>query len=459
MSIRARITLYGVVVVTVVLGLFCAAAILLLSAAVEQDQDDALARRADQALAGLPATPPEARPLPPAVTDPRLSTELYIVLLGPQGTVLTATGVPPALPAELLDRAKRDGRASGTVEVAAGTPVRVHVRSYPNGYVVAAQTTRRVTEEQEGVLAFTLAYAVVSFPVAMLAIWLVAGRALRPLGQLAGLADEFGRSGDLARRLPPVARRDALGRLTTSFNAMMDRLQSAFTAQQRFTADASHELRTPLTTIRNNAGFLLANPDAAPADRDAALRDLAGESDRMSRLLDSLLTLARADAGQRPSMVPVDLAELVADVCARARVAYPDRKLSCAANPTAPVHGDADSLTQLLWILLDNAAKFAGPGGRIWVAVTQRGRIAQLHVSDDGPGLPDGAAERIFERFYQGDSARSGRGAGLGLAIAHWIAQAHGGSILAANNAKGGASFVVELPPAGAEPKPLPPAA
>jgi two-component system OmpR family sensor kinase len=289
-------------------------------------------------------------------------------------------------------------------------------------------------------------YALLAFPAGALAIWLVAGRALRPLARFAGLADEIGRSGDLRRRVPAEPRRDALGRLTTSFNAMLDRLQASFDAQQRFTADASHELRTPLTTIRNNAGFLLAHPDAAVTDREAAVRDIAGESERMSRLVENLLVLARADAGQLVPRAPVDLAALAEEVCRRARGLYPEREISCAATPVPSVPGDADSLQQLLWILIDNAAKYTADGGHIWVAVTQRGNGAQVHVTDDGPGLPPGSEQRIFDRFYQGDEARVGRGAGLGLSIGAWIVRAHGGTILAANNARGGASLVAEIP-------------
>jgi signal transduction histidine kinase len=166
----------------------------------------------------------------------------------------------------------------------------------------------------------------------------------------------------------------------------------------------------------------------------------------MSRLVDNLLTLARADAGQPVTLAPVDLATLAEEVCRRAGDVFADRVIACTATPVPPVSGDADSLTQLLWILVENAAKHAPEGGHVWVAVTQRGPVAQVHVSDDGPGLPPGADGQIFERFWRGDASRTGRGAGLGLAIAGTIVRAHRGTILAANNGKGGASFVAELP-------------
>jgi two-component system OmpR family sensor kinase len=450
MSIRARVTLFGLVVVAVVLAFFCTAVFGLLVSGAARDQDRALSARVDQAVATLPATLPAPQPVPPGATDPRRSDDIYVVLLAPDHTLIAATGRPPVLSADLFGRAERDGFARATVEVEPAVPVRVHIGRDLRGYVVSAQTTRRVTTARRDVSILIAVYVLLAFPACAVAIWLVAGRALRPLVRFAGLADEIGQSGDLGRRMPPAggarSRRDALGRLTTSFNGMLDRLQASFEAQQRFTADASHELRTPLTTIRNNAGFLLAHPAAAAADQEAAVRDIVGESERMSRLVENLLVLARADAGQRLPQAPVDLSALAEQVCRRARGLYPQREISCVATPVPAVPGDADSLVQLLWILIDNAAKYTSEGGHIWVAVTQRGTAAQVHVTDDGPGLPAGEEQRIFDRFYQGDEARGGRGAGLGLAIAAWIVRAHGGSILAANNARGGASFVAEFP-------------
>jgi signal transduction histidine kinase len=460
MSIRLRITLFGLGVVSAVLAFFCLAVFLLLAASAGKGQDTALADRARQAVATLakvPATAVTPADPVPGATDPRTSNEVFVMVLARDGTVLASTGgvdgVAPRIPAPLLAKADSASFATATIDAAPGVPVRVYVRTWDQGYVVAAQTIRRVQNDRRGVLVLVVIYAVLGFLAAAGAIWLVTGQALRPLRQLTGLVEEVGRSQDLSRRLPPVSTKDDVGRLTRGFNAMMDRLQEAYrrmavalAAQQRFTGDASHELRTPLTTIRNNAGFLLHHADAAGADRDAAVRDIAGESERMSRLVDNLLTLARADAGRRLEHAPVDLGALAEDVCRQARSLHPDREIHCAVTPTPEVHGDRDALAQLLWILVDNAVKFSANGGNVWVAVTQRGDRAQLHVTDDGVGITPGDERRIFERFYRTDTVRSGGGAGLGLSIAAWIVSAHGGTVLAANNAKGGASFVAELP-------------
>ncbi len=446
MSIRLRITVFGLGVVSLVLGVFCAAVYLLLAASVTTTQDTTLTQRVERAAATLPETPPAATGPVPAAVDLHSSSDVFVMVLDEAGRPLHSTGSVdggfPSIPPSALNR------SASTVDVASGLTVRLHVQKIRHGYVLAGQSTRKVKEDRRGIFALVFVYAVLGFSAAAGAIWLVTGRALRPLRQLTTLVDDVGRAGDLARRLPPVTTRDDVGRLTGSFNTMMERLEGSFADQRRFVADASHELRTPLTTIRSNAGFLLHHPDAADDDRQAAVRDIAGESARMHRLVEQLLTLASADA--RPPATdahgPVDLAELTAGICRQARTLHPKRHVHCTAIPVPPVTGDAHMLSQLVWILLDNAVKFSADGGNVWVAVTQRGDRAQLNVSDDGTGIRRGDERRIFERFYRADEARSGGGAGLGLSIGLTIVQMHGGTIVAANNATGGASFVADFP-------------
>jgi two-component system, OmpR family, sensor kinase len=466
MSIRTRIMLAGVGIVMVVICCLSSSLYALISRGLGNDRDTELSARADAAVASLASVPPAdlapSRALAPI--DPRSSVDIYLVVLADDGTVLSSTGLGPALPAELLAAARRDGRAAASIPLPGGQPdetVRVQVRRWTradlklSGFVVAGQTSRKTNQDRAGLIVLFTVSGFITFVAAAVAVWFATGRALRPLRQMAAMADSVGRSQNLDARLPAVRAQDAVGRLTTSFNAMMDRLQqayarvaSALAAQQRFTADASHELRTPLTTIRNNAEFLLQHPSARDTDRDAALRDIAGESVRMSRLIENLLTLARADGGVRLHRVPVDLAVLAEAVCRQAAALHPTREIGFAGTPARAVAGDEDMLRQLLWILLDNAVKFTRPAGRVWVAVTQRGATVVLTVADDGIGLPSGAAQRIFDRFYRADPSRSGTGTGLGLAIASWIVGEHGGTVVAANNDRGGATFSVELPAA-----------
>jgi signal transduction histidine kinase len=346
----------------------------------------------------------------------------------------------------------------GTIQAAAGLTLRIHARQWSrpdlgrSGFVVAAQSTTEVSSTEEDLLVVMGFYLVPAFVVTAWVMWLVVGWAMRPLLRLTELADEIGSTYDLTRRLPATNVRDTLGRLTVSFNAMLERLQEAYHRERRFTADASHELRTPLTTIRMNAEFLLQHPHAEDADRRAALGDLAEESDRMCRLVDTMLTLAKTDIGQP---LPAELVELGATaerVCRQAGALHPDRSITLEPEPVPPVHGSADALAQLIWILVDNAIKHTRAGGHVRVSVAQDGAAVHCRVTDDGRGIAPGDQERIFERFYRSDPARSGSGAGLGLAIAARIASVHHGRISAANNAGGGATFDVELPVAAFSP-------
>lgn len=212
-------------------------------------------------------------------------------------------------------------------------------------------------------------------------------------------------------------------------------------SQRRFAADASHELRSPLTTIRTNAGFL-GRDDVAPSDRREAIGDIAAEADRMTRLIDDLLLLARGDSDAPIASGPVALGPLVVDLRRSSR--HLDGRLEVLVEGSPVVEGDEDSLTRLIRILVENADRHGD--GSIELSVVRATDVAEIVVADDGPGIPDGDLERIFDRFYRADPARSGPGFGLGLSIAKTIAEAHGGSIIVENRQGGGAAFTVTLP-------------
>lgn len=466
MPIRARIALFGAGIVGLTILLFSVLLYALVVGSLDSEQDKALRKRAQQAVQALERfTPKDFQSQPARVpVDLRESVDVFVAVLGPDGRPITSTGevdgAPPAIPPGVLDGTVGH---SATISPVDGLPLRVYLLPWSrpdlglNGQVVAGQAVRGRREQLQGMRAFLVLSGLVSLAGASLAIWLVLGRALRPLRVMAATAGEIARTGDLSRRLPPVRTRDEVRLMTDSFNAMLQRLQDtyhrlagALAAQKRFVADASHELRTPLTTIRSNAGFLLQRPDAAGEDRQAALADIAGESERMSRLVHDLLTLARADAGHTLEKAPLDLVPLVHEVGRQARNVHPTRCIAVEDEGAAVVLGNADALTQLVWILVDNAARHTRDGGHIRLWAGNRLGRAVVHVTDDGPGIAPAHLERIFERFYQADAARSGGGAGLGLAIARWIVGDHGGRVLAYNNDGGGATFRVELPAAGA---------
>jgi two-component system, OmpR family, sensor kinase len=409
LSIRARISLFGALVVCGTVLLFG----LLLSTAVRFGGETTV----DQDLrAARPSTTFSAIASPDGALRP--------VRQGGQGTV-PARLPPPVVPG-LYNRT-----------VASGDDVRVLVQARGDGtYLVTGEYVTQVDRAAGALFRYLLVTAVVTMLAGVATIWLVAGGALRPLRAMAAVAEEVGWTRDLRRRLPVVRPRDEVGRLTEAFNVMLGRLEDAQESQRRFVADASHELRTPLTSIRSNAGLLQRQPPPEPDDVREAVTDIVAESERMSRLVDGLLTLARADAGLQLRRAPLDLAQVAEPVARRAG-------LEASLEP-ATVLGDADALTQLTWILADNARRHGGGAGTLWVR-RRHPAGAVLIVGDRGPGIPPGEEERIFERFYQPDVSRSSGGTGLGLAIARWIAGQHGGRIWAGNDPSGGAIFVVEL--------------
>jgi signal transduction histidine kinase len=288
----------------------------------------------------------------------------------------------------------------------------------------------------------------------MVAGWLLARAALRPIDRLAQAAQDIGAAQDFARRVPHRGPRDEVGRLAITFNEMLERLHAAYerlnaalAAQRRFVADASHELRTPLTSIRGNIGFLRRVEDMEPADREAALADLTSETERMSRLVNDLLTLARADSGQHLPKTTVQLLPLVREVARQARfLGDGEVEVSVDQVDEASLQGDSDHLKQLLLILADNAVKFSLPGGRVSLAARRQNGRLRLEVADSGVGIRSEDLARIFERFYRADPARSPGGAGLGLAIARWIVQEHDGSISVQSMPGQGSLFTVDLP-------------
>src|SRR5205807_8589374 len=213
------------------------------------------------------------------------------------------------------------------------------------GYVLTGQSRRAPIESLAGLRGFLLVSGAISILLALLASWLVAGRALRPLKAVAATAAEIRATRDFGRRLPATESKGEVGVLTASFNGMLGALQDAFDFQRRFIADASHELRTPLTSIRTNAA-LLQRADLSPSDRTEAAGDIAAEAERMSRLVEDLLTLARADAGVRLEQNAVALDQVAGEALRHFRLLNPDRRLNEELLPTAVV-GDRDAILQL----------------------------------------------------------------------------------------------------------------
>jgi two-component system OmpR family sensor kinase len=348
-------------------------------------------------------------------------------------------------------------------------PVTVTDRNGVRWYIGAVIVGERLTTMHETLASLRQVLLVASalgLALALAGGWVLAGRALRPVDRVtaaaAAIATGDGTATSLSSRLAVPPTDDELSRLSATFNAMLDRLQASFRAQERFVGDASHELRTPLTAIRGNVDVLLrqsrlSGRELGATDLAPALDDIRRESDRMRRLLDDLLLLARADAdaGKDPADTTtirhetVRLDEIAADAVRSAAALASGQVLELEAPRGVQVPGDPDRLHQLVMILLDNAIRHTPPGGRIRVAVasTADGQ-ARIAVRDEGEGIAPEHLPHLFERFYRADGARgrSSGGTGLGLAIAQAICRAHGGDISVTSAPDQGATFLVTLP-------------
>jgi signal transduction histidine kinase len=337
---------------------------------------------------------------------------------------------------------------------------RIRMFSLPvlvNGTPVAVVQVGRslaLDERLLGPLRWLLAVlAGVGLPTAAGLGWILAGRALAPIRVIADTAGEIGRARDFSRRVSHGGPPDELGHLAGAINVMLDHLEQAhrdleqaLAAQRRFVASASHELRTPLTTIRLNAEMLQARETDRGSERATMLADIAAEADRLGRLVNNLLVLARADAGWRPTLRPTPLRPIVEDAFRQAQVLAEGRALDLVAPRDVSVSGDPDLLKQLLLILLDNAFKYTPVDGRVTVTLDGSNGAASFSVADSGPGIAAEDIPRIFDRFYRADSARQVDGSGLGLSIAKWIVEQHGARIDVASRVGRGTTFTVRFP-------------
>ena len=294
-----------------------------------------------------------------------------------------------------------------------------------------------------------LAITLIAMVVIAAASYFVAASATDPIERLTAEVAEIG-SERLDRRLR-WKRRDEVGRLANAFDAMLDRLQSAFARERQFISAASHELRTPLTVINGNAQMLQRWGDRDPEVLRSSLHAIAEESGRLAGMVSGMLTLAKAESGDAIPKEPLVLEQIVDDVALHAREPAREKGLQLFTHhpdeARTIVIGDPGLLRQLVRNLVDNAIKFT-EAGRIDVTVRGNGGRARIEVSDTGSGIDPQSAERLFDRFFRGDPAhaRVTEGTGLGLAIVRSIARVHGGSVSAQTRPEGGSTFTVTLP-------------
>ncbi|MBN1220718.1 MAG: HAMP domain-containing protein [Anaerolineae bacterium] len=284
--------------------------------------------------------------------------------------------------------------------------------------------------------------------------WVLAGLALRPIHRITQTAQEIGAQRDFNRRVDHAGPNDEIGQLATTFNGMLNELQDAYVQveqslqnQQRFVADASHELRTPLTTLRGNLGLLQRQPPISTEDRADVLEDMVDETERLMRLVNDLLILARADAKRPLRNESIALKPLVTDITDQVKLLAPHRALVCDPCPEeATITGDEDALKQILLVLLDNALKHTPPQATITLTTSVDDEHVNISVRDNGPGIEPERLPHIFDRFYRSDDARTEGGTGLGLAIAKELTEAQNGTIKVASEAGQGSVFTLIFP-------------
>jgi two-component system OmpR family sensor kinase len=460
-SLRARLALWYLLVLGAILALFSAGIYLEVRGSLLGGVDAALQARADaiasQVTIGTGGVQYQG------VDSPIAEAETAVYLFDASGRLRDAVAGSTELPAQpgLVGRALR-GRDGYWATLHGQRVYTIALRddsgqgSYIAGAVQVMQSLDAVNEQLQGLLMTLLLALPVLLLVATVGGVFLAGRALAPIDRITRTARAIG-AGNLAGRLGPMPLTDEVGRLAATFDGMLDRLESAFLAQERaaaqqrqFTADASHELRTPLTIIKCDLDVLLRR-QRTPAEYEEAVRDVNDEVARVSRLVEDLLTLARADSGQAEvAREFIYLDALVAEIAAGPRRLAETRGVAMETRleQGVPLVGDSARLRQLVLNLLGNAVSYTPAGGRIMVALTADDGWARLEVADTGIGIAPEDLPHVFDRFFRADEARSHSegGTGLGLAIARWCAEAHGGRIEARSQLGTGSVFTVLLP-------------
>lgn len=332
---------------------------------------------------------------------------------------------------------------------------RVEIGSAAGSYVVVVSRSLTALTKELTLLRHILSAVV---PLALLFTglggWFLARKSLAPVVAMSQQAQRIG-AANLDQRLPVANPHDELGHLAASFNALLSRLSDSFARQRQFMADASHELRTPLSVVHTTTAVTLDRAQRVEDEYRDALTIINEQTRRLTRIVEDMFLLARADAGHQPLQPSNFYLDELLDEATRAASVLSARKgvaVVLAPVPEVLYHGDHDLLRQMLLNLLDNAIKYTPPGGSIHVCLQQQATQYLITVADTGIGIPPEAQPHLFERFYRVDKARAraelshGSGAGLGLAIARWIAEAHDGRLELQRSDHTGSAFVALLP-------------
>jgi len=478
-SVRARLTAWYSAVLAGVLLIVCAATYLMVRAESMKRTDTDLAELADSFLVtfhaeladeGSGAGATVLSPAHQAMIEHRSENDGFAVL-GGNGEVI-ARSSDAALPAGTASRsvaraleseefrqfgAEAQSREAGLAMMRTG---RLRLRAYSRHFeangqplvLVLVHSLHGQYEMLEDIGSTLTWMALVGLLLAGTGGYFLARKSLAPVVAMGAQARQIGAT-NLDERLPVQNANDELGQLATTFNDLLNRLEQSFERQRRFIADASHELRTPLAILRGEAEVAMSQKGRKAEEYLESLSVLYEETSRLIKIVEDLFTLTRADSGQY-RLAPQDVyLEEVAAECAHAVRTLAQGKnieLKVDAESECLVQGDPSLLRRMILNLLDNAIKYTAPGGRVEVACRAREEDCEVHVKDTGRGIPAELQSRVFERFFRADEARSRTekdgGAGLGLSIAQWIAQAHHGRLELVHSDGHGSHFAVYLP-------------
>jgi heavy metal sensor kinase len=452
LSLRTRLTVWYSTLLLLAIALFTVTVLWLQWTLLVRQSDEALETLSAASVNVVEAELAETGDLVQAAQEMESVVrrpDYMIAVLDADGATVRRTGIE--LPIARPTFTQRHEVATATVRAADHHRWRVTLRSgETNGhqFTVALAAPLEGLETQWGALVEACAIGI-PFVLALGVAggWLLGRHGLRPLARMAEQAREITAQTPDARLDVPAAGAE-LDDVAASFNRVLERLNTALSTQRRFMADASHELRTPVSIMRTAADVTLSQPNRDEAEYREALAAVSQQSSRLARLVDDMLVLARADAGGYP-MTPaeVDL-DAVVDDCVRELAPRAAAKSIRVTSHLEPISVTADEvlLRRMFANLLTNAVAYTPAGGAINVTMASRAGAVAVHIADTGPGISTADRERVFERFVRLDPARAEGGAGLGLAIARWVAEAHGGHVDLLTSGPDGSVFSATIP-------------
>jgi len=475
-SVRVRLTLWYTAALALVFVVLAAASYFLFWQNIQQRTDSDLAELSSAFLTTLNAELDDQKgpdilkgAAQSAIVEHRFRDYIFIVLDSSGGVLIsslelpTAKAAPEAVPSGFLTSAEFRNFANaalhGDAQYHDVKGQKGDYRGYARHFPVRGQTQtlivlRSLRSQRELLEEITATFAW-AMPLAILLAsgggYFLARKSLAPVVEMATQAEHIG-AATLHERLAVRNEKDELGHLARAFNELLDRLDQSFERQRRFMADASHELRTPVAILRGEAEVALSQSSRKPEEYRESLGVLLGEAQRLTRIVEDLFTMARADAGQYP-LEPRDfyLNELAADCLHSARTLALARNIALSMEPAAesPIRADEALVRRMILNLLDNAIKYTPAGGQVLLSCKRIGEQYAVSVTDTGEGIPAEMQARIFERFFRADAARAradAGGAGLGLSIAKWIAEAHEGRLELTRTGATGSTFTAFLP-------------